>query len=174
MEAQKRQHIESQTICRDEKGIACISVRKDATNTVYAQVDDSEYFNLVGQRWFFNSGGYAMNKDLVLMHHLICHYGKEGRVTDHIDGNKLNNQRSNLRVASKSLNARNVKRKRECTSQYRGVHYNKRHKKFVARIQIDGRSLHIGDFEKEEDAAQAYQAAYDRIVMLDAKSIEDI
>jgi hypothetical protein len=76
-------------------------------------------------------------------------------MVDHINHNTLDNRSCNLRLADNRLNQSN--RDQETSSKYPGVHWHKRHKKWHARIQIDGKRYHLGLFESEEDAYEAYQ-----------------
>jgi hypothetical protein len=77
----------------------------------------------------------------------------EGFDIDHIDRNKLNDSLANLRLATKAQNGYN-KRSFGPTSRYKGVHQHQ--KGFVAQISIGGVSKYLGYFQKEEDAARAY------------------
>jgi hypothetical protein len=74
---------------------------------------------------------------------------------DHIDGNKLNNNVSNLRYATHSENSQNCKIRTDNTSGSKGVSFNKASNKWTAQIKIDGISIHLGLFENKEDAIQA-------------------
>lgn len=78
-----------------------------------------------------------------------------GLVVDHIDGNSLNNRRSNLRVCTVSQNHQN-QRFRGGLSRYKGVCFLKKINKWRANIGFDGRRMHIGCFDNEVDAAKAY------------------
>lgn len=74
---------------------------------------------------------------------------------DHVNRNKLDNSIKNLRVCTKSQNNKNVKG-REGTSKYKGVHYSHRLGKWVASSKLEGKSVHIGCFLDEDQAAKAY------------------
>lgn len=84
----------------------------------------------------------------------------DGLDVDHIDGDGLNNQRSNLRVVTRRQNLRNQRRKAaNATSQFLGVCWDRSRQRWIA--SIDGR--HIGRFYDEDTAARAYdRAAYAR------------
>lgn len=77
------------------------------------------------------------------------------RGTDHVDGNGLNNQRSNLRVATQQQNTWNS-RARVGTSLYKGVSWAEHAKRWRAQIVLDGENTHLGYHVSEEDAARAY------------------
>lgn len=83
-----------------------------------------------------------------------------GKGFDHIDHNGLNNQRNNLRPATVQQNNINQRSFRG-SSKYKGVCWYRRLNKWRAYIHIDNKKRHLGYFEKEEDAAKAYnRAAY--------------
>lgn len=75
---------------------------------------------------------------------------------DHIDNNKLNNNVSNLRWCNLQQNQFNRSKGEGTTSKYKGVHWHKRDNKYVVHIKINGKQKHLGYFDSEEDAANAY------------------
>ncbi|APM39404.1 HNH endonuclease [Clostridium kluyveri] len=81
---------------------------------------------------------------------------KPKQIIDHIDGNGLNNCKSNLRIVTSQQNSFNRRYKVLKTSKYKGVYWNSQFKRWKARIQVDGKRILIGTFENEEDAARAY------------------
>ena len=73
---------------------------------------------------------------------------------DHIDGNRSNNNLSNLRMSTRVENTQAHQTKRGgCSSQYRGVCWCKRAKKWIANCMVNYKKMHIGYFDKELDAA---------------------
>ena len=78
---------------------------------------------------------------------------------DHIDGDGLNNQRSNLRPATAGQNMMNRRKRWRATSRFVGVCWYPRREKWLARIYRDGTKHHLGDFSFEVEAALAYDAA---------------
>lgn len=96
----------------------------------------------------------------VMMHNLILP-PTAGLLVDHIDGNGLNNRRSNLRLATVQQNAFNTPPYR-CAgkvSRYKGVHFEPDRNKFKAVIKIDGKMKTLGRFDTEVAAALAYNVA---------------
>lgn len=94
-------------------------------------------------------------RKLIPIHRLV--YPNNPFFVDHKDRNPLNNCRENLRVCTHAENMRNREnRKINKTSRYKGVYKPKRYKKWVAYICCDRKIYRIGVFEKEEDAAEAY------------------
>lgn len=83
----------------------------------------------------------------------------KGMDTDHIDGNKLNNQKTNLRIATRTENARNQRPVRGGSSQYKGVGWHKAANKWRADIRINGELKYLGLFTDEIQAAKSYNEA---------------
>ena len=75
---------------------------------------------------------------------------------DHRDGNGLNNQLANLRVATRAENARNMGTRKNNTSGLKGVHWDKAREKWLAQIMVKGRHIYLGRF----DTAQAAHLVY--------------
>lgn len=129
-----------------------------------AIVDDEDYERISKYKWCITVNGYATRKrplkegnKHVLMHREILGT-PSGFDTDHINGNKLDNRRVNLRVATRAQNSRNSRTpmKRSITG-IRGVspHGNGR---FVAFISRKGKRFHLGVFDTKESAEAARRA----------------
>lgn len=131
-------------------------------------VDDEDYDSLNEYSWFSNESGanpYAyrtpwikgQNKSgSVPMHHQILGCIGEGREVDHINGNSLDNRKSNLRYVTRSQNNWNQKGQEGCSSKYKGVAWNKRRGYWEAYIQIENQKCHLGVYQSEKMAALAY------------------
>jgi hypothetical protein len=74
---------------------------------------------------------------------------------DHINGCTSDNRAANLRAATPKQNQENVRRRKDNSSGYRGVSFNKRVGAFIARVQHYGKRIHLGYFESPEDARDA-------------------
>jgi hypothetical protein len=117
---------------------------------------DEEDIPLVSKyNWWMTTNGYVENKNSTLLHNLIL----SCKMVDHIDGNKLDNRKSNLRKCTKAQNAVNSKIRSTNTSGYRGLWWRDSRKRWVARIMVDGKHLWLGSFKKKTDAAKAYNDA---------------
>jgi hypothetical protein len=83
----------------------------------------------------------------------------EGFQCDHIDGNTLNNQKSNLRNVTCQQNGCNKSKCKNLFSKYKGVSRVKRDKKWQAYITVHQKPIFLGCFTNELDAAVAYNNA---------------
>lgn len=126
-------------------------------------VDDIVYENLVvaGKRWHVSSSGYVVRfvgRKSTCLHRIITEC-PDNQEVDHIDGNKLNNQRSNLRLCNKVQNQGNRNGSRK--SGFKGTICRKRNRlrPWEAYITKGGKVTHLGSFVSEIDAAKAYNAA---------------
>lgn len=82
---------------------------------------------------------------------------------DHINGNRDDNSIANLREATASQNTINQKLRSDNRSGYRGVQWSERHKKWRARIKVDGETTELGYFDTALAASNAYEMAADRL-----------
>jgi len=90
----------------------------------------------------------------------FLHYGSWPKdVLDHINGIKNDNKIANLREVTSQQNSANAKKKSNCSSQYKGVSFNKGRKKWEARVCISYKDKRIGYYTSEEEAARAYDKA---------------
>ena len=132
----------------------------------FAKVDDEDWEALLVFKWQYTGRGYARRtvttvggtQVISYMHREILNAPPDKQV-DHINGDRLDNQKTNLRLCSRAENARNRVMKFPGTSKYKGVYWCKIMKKYRARIQTRKGSKSLGHFEKEEDAAVAYNRA---------------
>ena len=75
---------------------------------------------------------------------------------DHIDRDKTNNSLSNLRWATNQQNCMNASKTKNTSSLYKGVSWFKQAKKWQSQIKFNGKKIHLGLFNSEEDSARAY------------------
>jgi hypothetical protein len=137
----------------------------ELTQGKVALVDDADYECLNRLKWYAvcNHGHYyayrEMSKDkFMLMHRLILN-APAGLFVDHRDGDGLNNQRDNLRLATNSQNLFNRGKTKLNTSGYKGVSWNDRKKRWMVRVEANGQSHFVGYFDDPEEAASAYDVA---------------
>ena len=121
-------------------------------------VDNNMFDYLNSFKWYFSTNGYAATSKNVFMHRLVNNTPK-GIGTDHINRNRLDNRKRNLRTANQSLNILNSSIKVNNTSGFKGVSFfkwGKRKKRWLAKIKVNYKFIHLGYFLKKEEAAKAY------------------
>ena len=123
-----------------------------------AKVDDEDYDWLSQWSWHYVRAGYAFRFEKI--NGKWCHIGMhrqimatpKGLEVDHINGDTLDNQRLNLRNCSHRENLQNQKQRKDTSSIYKGVYWDKTRNKWVLRLN----HKFIGRFESERHAAMAY------------------
>lgn len=125
-----------------------------------AYCDAADYRLVCDGSWCVNTRGYVVrnkNGKHELLHRVITRC-PVGFVVDHLDFNKRNNRRSNLRICRQSANVSRKRKHKTGTSTFKGVHVSA-NGRIYAEIQPAGRRLYLGRFVTLEDAARAYDAA---------------
>lgn len=137
------------------------------TKGYYAIIDENDFEILSSYSWQISSKGYAKTRinssngeaNYQYMHRLILGIKDSKIWVDHINGNRLDNRKENLRICSTYENAWNSKKSVNKTSIYKGViAYTSRHgrKSWRARITYCGNQISLGLFNSEIEAAIAY------------------
>ena len=128
-------------------------------------VDDEDYERVAQYKWTLLRRGIiesAYRQSNFQSHHLHrmimrLEYGDE-RMIDHINGNGLDNRKSNLRICNKQQNGRNRGKNKNNKSGYKGVFWNTQAGKWQTQIGIP-KQLYLGRFIDKKDAALAYNKA---------------
>lgn len=128
-----------------------------------ALVDDNDYPELNKHKWsaHFGRRWYAIRNqringkcNIIYLHRQIMQ-PTGSIIVDHKDGDGLNCQRYNMRVCSYSDNMRNS----SCKLNNKGTSMNWCKTKFTSQIHIKGKKIHLGCFNSEVEAAEAYNVA---------------
>lgn len=102
-------------------------------------------------------GYLPADKSRFYLHRMVVG-AKEGQCVDHINGNGLDNRRSNLRIVAHRENLQNVGLARNNKSGYRGVSWDARSQKWAAHGTLGGRHVYIGGFTDRHEAGRVASA----------------
>jgi hypothetical protein len=142
-----------------------------------AIVDDDDYEYLRQFKWYYADRYAARGQWIgdirysngkqklktIRMHRVIMNT-PGGMETDHINGNKLDNRKENLRICTGVQNRRNRVKYKNNSIGYKGVFIKKKHKNktfesICAQICVNKKIIHLGTFKTPEEAAKAYNEA---------------
>lgn len=110
--------------------------------------------------WYARRNIYTPELHAIWMHREILGLRhKDGKYTDHINHDGLDNRQNNLRICTHSTNMMNCADHKNSSSKFKGVNWHVPRQKWLARIMRNGKAHHLGLFEFERDAALAYNRA---------------
>ena len=127
----------------------------------YALIDDEDFNELSKYKWhlavgYAKCGVQSKGKWRNISMHQVIMSTPKGMDTDHIDGNRLNNQKANLRICTHAQNNHNSKIPRNNTTGFKGVVFHRNTKKFMAQIAVNKKRIYLGLFSSLKEAALAY------------------
>lgn len=121
-------------------------------------VSDEDWHRLSKINWYINTNGYATTSKTKSMHRIICPCNDQTNVVHHVNGVRTDNRRENLALVSRTINAHQKKKTPSTSSQYFGVSYSTRDKKWRVQISQGYDRRYYGSFNTEEEAAMAYDS----------------
>ena len=133
------------------------------TNGQFAKVDDDIYEQIKNYTWRVSERGYVNRNEMrkgrvqrtVYLHKLVCP-SPLGMKTDHINGDKYDCQKSNLRVCTQRQNIQNKSKQKNGKSIYKGVYPHPINKTWIAGMTVNNKSVYLGSFKEERHAAMCY------------------
>lgn len=121
---------------------------------------DLEDYDKIKNFYWENNHGYVMTKiyqfgkqEFVYMHRLILD-ANDNEIIDHIDRNRKNNLRNNLRVTNNFGNSRNASVAKNNTSGFIGVTYDKSRMQWIVQIGVNYKNISLGRFTNKEEAVR--------------------
>ncbi len=137
------------------------------TRELFTIVDDEDFDIISQYSWYAhksdNNTFYARSEidgKKVYLHRFLLGINKRSIQIDHINGDKLDNRKSNLRITDAKGNGANKKPKKNGSSKYKGVSFRKRciDNPWEASVESAGKNYYLGNFKTEIEAAKAYDA----------------
>jgi hypothetical protein len=130
------------------------------SNGPVSLIDDDDFKKVQDYKWFINDNGYVRGyknwrEKYVYLHRLILDASSMQQV-DHINGNRLDNRKENLRITSQQQNTFNAGLRSNNKSGYKGVRLRKDTKRWSASITHNYKEISLGCFDTKEEAAEAY------------------
>jgi hypothetical protein len=126
---------------------------------------DTEDFEKIKEYyWSVDAAGYvntSKNHKKIKLHRFIMNC-EQDMVVDHINHQKNENRKSNLRIATIVENVRNSKISKRNTSGVTGVRWHKRYNKWIANIVVYGKTIHLGYYDVFEEAVKARKKAEEK------------
>lgn len=133
-------------------------------NSDYMICDIEDWENLKRYSWSKGKGGYAVsgtqNGGSVYFHKKVTNTTSE--IVDHINRNKLDNRKCNLRITNQRVNGYNAKLSVRNTSGHKGINRSANGEKWIARIYVEGRNMYLGTYETIEEAIKARKKAEEK------------
>lgn len=124
----------------------------------FALIDSEDWDKIKDYYWSLKHG-YFCNKQLNTgLHRFLMSPNKDEEV-DHINRNKIDNRKSNLRIVSRSQNCKNRSRQHDNKSGYTVVCFDDTTNKWRARITVDNKVIYLGYYKKLEDAVKIRREA---------------
>lgn len=134
---------------------------------------DKEDYKIISEYcWCYSRFGYVItdsnkyqtikDKKGLAMHRLVLDYWDYNFDIDHINNNKSDNRKCNLRIVTRSQNFMNKKKQKNNTSGVTGVYWDKSRNKWLSSIQLNGVQKHLGRFDDKDDAIVARKMAEDK------------
>lgn len=119
-------------------------------------VDDKDFKKVNKNKWSYHHSGYVVRgKPQVSLHRFIMR-AKKRQYIDHINGDKLDNRKSNLRFCTPVQNQYN---KFGTRNVQKGIWWREARKAWIVRIQADGKRHWVGYFKKYSEALEAHKMA---------------
>ena len=147
--------------CKDGKNneyfITGNTVRVKLTNSEdFMLCDKEDWEQLKNVKWYKDILGYAAcSAKPRRFHNFIINNNSKDKVVDHINRNRLDNRKCNLRLVSFKENVRNSNKKCTNKSGVKGVWYDNARNKWCAGISVNGTSVGLGRFDSIEEACLA-------------------
>jgi hypothetical protein len=127
----------------------------------YTIVDEEDYKELSKNKWRLGKNGYVSTghqnqKGFFYIHRWLLNIVDRKIQVDHINYDTLDNRRNNLIICTNQQNTFHTRKRKNCSSKYKGVYYDKERNKWGVQIRFNNKVFCIGRFIDEKEAAGEY------------------
>lgn len=133
---------------------------------IYTLIDAEDFERVTRTVWHYKGGyAHAGSSKYLASHHKRLHAyilrSQPGELIDHINGDRLDNRKQNLRIVTQAQNNKNAKRPTfpGKTSRFKGVCWDRYNARWIAGVTSDGVHHHLGFYDDEVQAARVYDEA---------------
>lgn len=127
------------------------------TQNKYAIVDDEDFEYLSQWKWHFHSTGYARTSNPKLYMHRLILKLKKGGICDHINRDRLDNRKSNLRIVNPTQNMINTSLRSDNSSGHKGISWSPERKRWQVYITLYKKTISLGRYKDLSSAILARQ-----------------
>jgi hypothetical protein len=132
-----------------------LAISSTKFENLYALVSDEDFEFLSSMKWYVNNHGYVytsawsrtIKKPIITKLHRLVTNAPNGLEVDHINRDKLDNRRENLRLCSHAENMRNRSVQKNNKTGYKGITYSKERNKWQVHVYPNGRARAVGRFK---------------------------
>ena len=135
-----------------------ILYNKDCEEVARALIDLEDIDKVKDYKWKLKDSGYACNNNCGYLHRFIMDC-PDNMVVDHINHNRLDNRKSNLRICTQQQNSMNAGKRNDNKSGTTGICWDKSRNKWKSYIDINNKRINIGRFNTKEEAIEARKQA---------------
>jgi hypothetical protein len=145
-------------------------------------VSDEDFERLSKYKWYLNDSGYAITfswdskrKKSVhfRLHRILLGLTDPKIQVDHINGNRIDNRRENLRIVTNAINSRNKTVPSKSNTGYYGVSFKKKQNKYRTYIFYNYKQIYLGTYDTAEEGALAYNKKAEELGYLTRNVIKD-
>lgn len=131
------------------------------------ELDEEDISKVLARNWsihwapkpYLSTSDGVQGKRMFIHRFILGLSRGDGKIVDHIDGDTLNNRKTNLRICTAEQNTWNRKMNKTNTTGYTGVWFNRRINRWRASIGMNGKHVCLGHFKTIEEAGEAYEKA---------------